>query len=246
MTNAKRAALLPVSFFRRPAEVVAHELIGAVMVSEVRGVRTAGRIVEVEAYLGQSDPASHGYQNRRHAQNEGLYGPAGNWYVYLSYGVHWCANLVAGRTPNEGAVLIRALEPAGRAPGHASAPGRGGRPSPRRRARTAHPGPRRHPVARPVAHAGRLGAGLSRGAARASRGHAPDRHHQGRGVAAAVRGERHPLGLAEDMIPASVIARPRNGRSNLTQNETGAPTGAPVSRVKEQRAATCPHAICRG
>ena len=111
MSNTGRAALLPVSFFRRPAEVVAHDLIGAVLVSTVRGVPTSGRIVEVEAYLGHRDPASHGYQNRRHAQNEGLYGPAGAWYVYLSYGVHWCANLVAGRTPNEGAVLIRALEP---------------------------------------------------------------------------------------------------------------------------------------
>lgn len=104
-------AVLPVSFFRRPAEVVARDLIGAVVVSTVRGARTAGRIVEVEAYLGHRDPASHGYRNRRHAQNEGLYGPAGHWYVYRSYGVHWCANLVADRTVNGGAVLLRALEP---------------------------------------------------------------------------------------------------------------------------------------
>jgi DNA-3-methyladenine glycosylase len=104
-------AVLPVSFFRRPAEVVATELIGAVVVSTIRGARTAGRIVEVEAYLGHRDPASHGYRNRRHAQNEGLYGPAGQWYVYLSYGVHWCANLVADREVNAGAVLLRALEP---------------------------------------------------------------------------------------------------------------------------------------
>jgi DNA-3-methyladenine glycosylase len=103
--------LLPVSFFRRPAEVVARELIGAVVVSTVRGARTAGRIVEVEAYLGHRDPASHGYRNRRHAQNEGLYRSAGHWYVYLSYGVHWCANLVADREVNGGAVLLRALEP---------------------------------------------------------------------------------------------------------------------------------------
>ncbi len=107
----RHRTLLPVSFFRRPADVVAHDLIGAVLVSTIRGVRTAGRIVEAEAYLGHQDPASHGYLNRRHAQNEGLYSPAGSWYVYLSYGVHWCANLVTGRTPNEGAVLIRALEP---------------------------------------------------------------------------------------------------------------------------------------
>lgn len=112
MTTARRAALLPVSFFRRAAETVARELIGAVIVSTVRGVRTAGRIVEVEAYLGHRDPASHGFQDRRHAQNEGLYGPAGSWYVYRSYGVHWCANLVAGTgRPNEGAVLLRAVEP---------------------------------------------------------------------------------------------------------------------------------------
>jgi len=111
MSGTRRAALLPVSFFRRPAEVVARELIGAVVVSTVRGTRTAGRIVEVEAYLGHRDPASHGYRHRRHDQNEGLYGPAGHWYVYLSYGVHWCANLVADREVNGGAVLLRALEP---------------------------------------------------------------------------------------------------------------------------------------
>jgi DNA-3-methyladenine glycosylase len=111
LSGTGRAALLPVSFFRRPAEIVARELIGAVVVSTVRGARTAGRIVEVEAYLGYRDPASHGYRHRRHAQNEGLFGPAGHWYVYRSYGVHWCANLVAGTEVNEGAVLLRAVEP---------------------------------------------------------------------------------------------------------------------------------------
>jgi len=102
---------LPLTFFRRRPETVARELIGCVIVSTLRGVRTAGRIVEAEAYLGHRDPASHAYRNRRHAQNEGLYGPTGHWYVYLSYGVHWCANLVAGSRPNEGAVLLRAVEP---------------------------------------------------------------------------------------------------------------------------------------
>jgi len=111
MSGTGRAALLPVSFFRRPTEVVARELIGAVVVSTVRGTRTAGRIVEAEAYLGHRDPASHGYRHRRHAQNEGLYQPAGHWYVYRSYGVHWCANLVADTEENGGAVLLRALEP---------------------------------------------------------------------------------------------------------------------------------------
>jgi DNA-3-methyladenine glycosylase len=106
-----RAATLPVSFFQRPADVVARELLGTMVVSSVGSARTAGRIVETEAYLGHVDPASHGYRHRRHAQNEALYGPAGTWYVYLSYGMHWCANLVCGVPGQASAVLLRALEP---------------------------------------------------------------------------------------------------------------------------------------
>jgi DNA-3-methyladenine glycosylase len=106
-----RAATLPVSFFQRTADVVARELLGHTVVSTVDGARTAGRIVETEAYLGYVDPASHGYRHRRHAQNEALYGPAGTWYVYLSYGMHWCANLVCGSPGEASAVLLRALEP---------------------------------------------------------------------------------------------------------------------------------------
>ena len=111
MTDSRRAATLPVSFFSQPTEQVARELLGAVVVSRIGGVRTAGRIVETEAYLGHTDPASHGYASRRHARNASLYGPAGTWYVYLSYGMHWCANLVCERETNAGAVLLRALEP---------------------------------------------------------------------------------------------------------------------------------------
>lgn len=103
--------MLPVSFFHRSVEVVARELIGRVLVSGNGRTRTVGRIVETEAYLGHRDPASHGFANRRHARNETLYGPAGTWYVYLSYGMHWCANLVCERETNAGAVLLRALEP---------------------------------------------------------------------------------------------------------------------------------------
>ena len=96
MTITGRAATLPVSFFERPADLVARELLGTLVVSTIEGRRTGGRIVETEAYLGRDDPASHGYRDRRHAQNESLYGPPGSWYVYLSYGMHWCANLVCG------------------------------------------------------------------------------------------------------------------------------------------------------
>jgi len=102
--------LLP-GFFARPADQVAPDLLGATIVSRIGPRPTSGRIVETEAYLGRVDPASHGYRLRRHARNEALYGPAGSWYVYLSYGVHWCINLVCG-PPGEGqAVLIRALDP---------------------------------------------------------------------------------------------------------------------------------------
>jgi DNA-3-methyladenine glycosylase len=107
----RRAATLPVSFFERSAEVVARELLGTTVISTVEGGRTAGRIVEAEAYLGHVDPASHGYRYRRHAQNQSLYAAPGTWYVYLSYGMHWCANLVCGVPGAASAVLLRALEP---------------------------------------------------------------------------------------------------------------------------------------
>lgn len=111
MSRVRRAAPLPVAFFRRETIEVARELLGARLVSTVRGVRTEGRIVEVEAYLGAQDPGSHAYAYRRHRQNESLYAPVGTWYVYLSYGMHWCANLVAGPQGEGSAILIRALEP---------------------------------------------------------------------------------------------------------------------------------------
>lgn len=113
MTQLRRAATLPVDFFRRPAEIVAAELVGGVVVSTIGGETTEGRIVETEAYLGYDDPASHGYRHRRNARNEALFGPPGSWYVYLSYGMHWCANLVCQEPGQASAVLLRALEPLG-------------------------------------------------------------------------------------------------------------------------------------
>jgi DNA-3-methyladenine glycosylase len=111
MKQLRRAATLPVAFFRRPAEMVAAELLGMVVVSSVGGKVTEARIVETEAYLGYDDPASHGYLHRRNARNEALFGPPGSWYVYLSYGMHWCANIVCQRPGLASAVLLRALEP---------------------------------------------------------------------------------------------------------------------------------------
>lgn len=106
-----RAATLPVSFFERPTEQVARELLGCLIVSRAGRAVTVGRIVETEAYLGYRDPASHGYRHRRHARNEALFAPPGTWYVYLSYGVHWCCNLVTHRQGDGAAVLLRAIEP---------------------------------------------------------------------------------------------------------------------------------------
>jgi DNA-3-methyladenine glycosylase len=109
--SRRRAATLPVRIFDRPAEVAARELLGAIVISRVDGLLTAGRIVETEAYLGFDDPASHGYRHRRNQRNSALFGAPGTWYVYRSYGVHWCANLVCEEAGRASAVLLRALEP---------------------------------------------------------------------------------------------------------------------------------------
>jgi DNA-3-methyladenine glycosylase len=111
VSQLKRAATLPVAFFKRRAEEVAADLLGTLLVSSAGGEITAGRIVETEAYLGYDDPASHGYLHRRNARNEALFGPPATWYVYLSYGMHWCANLVCLERGLASAVLLRALEP---------------------------------------------------------------------------------------------------------------------------------------
>jgi DNA-3-methyladenine glycosylase len=111
MSRPQRAATLPVRFFRRPAERVARELLGAIVVSRADGALTTGRIVETEAYLGYDDPASHGYRHRRNERNAALFADAGTWYVYLSYGMHWCANVVCEEAGRAAAVLLRAVEP---------------------------------------------------------------------------------------------------------------------------------------
>lgn len=90
---------------RSPHEV-APELIGAELY--VDGV--GGVIVEVEAY-DHDDPAAHGFGNRRTARNASMFVPGGVAYVYRSYGIHWCLNVVCGEEGVAGAVLVRALQP---------------------------------------------------------------------------------------------------------------------------------------
>jgi DNA-3-methyladenine glycosylase len=98
------------SFFSRYSPDVAQELLACVLVRRVRGKTLSGRIVEVEAYRGSDDPASHSYRGPT-KRSSIMFGEAGHAYVYFSYGNHWCLNITAEPEGQPGAVLIRALEP---------------------------------------------------------------------------------------------------------------------------------------
>jgi DNA-3-methyladenine glycosylase len=110
-TAAEAPAPLEASFYARDTVRVARALLGCVLETRVRGAYTAGRIVEVEGYVGPHDPAAHGYGGRRTSRNDRLFGPPGTAYVYFIYGMHWCFNAVTERDGYPSAVLIRALEP---------------------------------------------------------------------------------------------------------------------------------------
>jgi len=105
-------ATFPESILTLPVVDAARQLLGCVLHSSVDGVRTAGVIVETEAYGGPDDPASHACTVAGPtARNRVMFGPPGRAYVYRSYGVHWCMNVVTGADGTAQAVLIRGIEP---------------------------------------------------------------------------------------------------------------------------------------
>jgi DNA-3-methyladenine glycosylase len=106
------AAIRPLNraFFARHPRRVARELLGKVLVRKAGKLRLTGRIVEVEAYLGKDDPASHSFAGKT-ARTAVLFGPPGYAYVYFIYGNHYCLNVSCERDGKAGGVLFRALEP---------------------------------------------------------------------------------------------------------------------------------------
>lgn len=103
---------LTIDFYNRKDVVrIARELLGKIVVTNLDGKVTSGRIVETEAYMGITDKASHSWRGKRTARNEHMYSQAATCYVYICYGLHQMLNVVTNEKEIPDAVLIRAVEP---------------------------------------------------------------------------------------------------------------------------------------
>ncbi len=106
-----RGRTLPRSFYARDSLALAPELLNKLLVQHAPdGTRLAARIVEVEAYRGSDDAGSHAFRGMT-PRIEVMFGPPGRLYVYFTYGMHWCANVVATKDGDAAAVLLRAAAP---------------------------------------------------------------------------------------------------------------------------------------
>ena len=113
---------LPRLFYDRDTTLVAQELLGKWLVRHSDGIERIGKIVEVEAYLGEHDLASHSSKGMTR-RTQTMFGPPGHAYVYLIYGVHHCMNVVTEREGCGAAVLLRAVEPVKNLAGRTQGPG---------------------------------------------------------------------------------------------------------------------------
>ena len=110
------------SFYDRDTIIVARELLGKLLVHQSHGVKRAGKIVEVEAYLGPHDLAAHSAKGLT-KRTRVMFGPPGHAYVYLIYGMYHCMNVVTEREGHASAVLLRAVEPVKNVEGRTQGPG---------------------------------------------------------------------------------------------------------------------------
>jgi DNA-3-methyladenine glycosylase len=102
---------LPSAFYRNDTVEIARQLLGCLLWRRIGRRHLVARIVETEAYLGANDPASHARGGLRSARNESMYLHGGHAYVYFTYGMHWCMNVVTGEADIAEAVLLRGAEP---------------------------------------------------------------------------------------------------------------------------------------